>query len=184
MRQQRQQSILATFDGRTKTLSAFHETEPASADTIIKAGKMIVSSFPSVFGKMSDEKVRDWLNCFALSVKFKASQGDVFGNERLRFAVLNCIANKHQYGDIQIADILNYDKRIRLYTYREANNGTDFTKRRTHIYDLKSDGWLFTDDDRESVETAERIAKDLGTWGKTGKEAREIMTANRGEFRL
>lgn len=161
------------------TLSAFNDDTVADAETLMKCCSIIFASYPAVFGRKKKEELNQWVEVFSMAVKFKATQGDVFGNERLMNATLDCIASKHQYGEIQIADILSYKKEIKLYTYTQAKCGLDGTKYRTFLVDTQTNGWWFTDNDTQSIETATRMAKELGTYGKDFMEAKRIMDSKR-----
>ena len=85
-------------------LSLYQDTY-ATPDNIASAIKRLRGAFPKMSGEFFD-------------ILYERIDKNKFTKQRLEDAVNNVLDN-FQYKELNVADIISYDKRVRLYTYAQ-----------------------------------------------------------------
>lgn len=88
---------------------------PASDKAVAESAAMITTAFANIFGKKSDKDIALFTHVFTAAVRYCNMT-----EQQLKDAVMNCICHKHQYGEFQISDVTDFDKRFKLYPYKDV----------------------------------------------------------------
>ena len=75
----------------------------------------IAAAFPTTFYSMDEEGIKNFGLVFKEAVEYVGMTG-----QQLKDAVMNCICHNHQYGQFQISDVTDFDKRFKLYPYKDV----------------------------------------------------------------
>lgn len=89
-----------------------YRDEKATADDVRMAIGKLDAAFPNSF-KTEEEKSR----FYAILTEMVIRQG--LSSKQLSDAIYNCLVNCKTYKQINISDIVGYDKRLKLYGYNE-----------------------------------------------------------------
>lgn len=104
-------------------LVTIYGDENASAADVKESFEKLMYGFPNL-NKLDDKKMAGFLMVFMEAVEYAGMT-----KQQLKDATMHCICNKHQYGDLQITDIVNYTKEVKLHDYKwyteHPNNRTN-----------------------------------------------------------
>lgn len=74
---------------------------------------MITTAFANIFGKKTDRDIALFTHVLEAAVRYCKMT-----DQQLKDAVMECICHKHQYGEFQISDITDFDRRFKFYSYK------------------------------------------------------------------
>ena len=101
--------VRAEQDGNSITT---YRDRKATADDVKMAIGKLDAAFPNSF-RTEEEKNR----FYAILTEMVIRQG--LSSKQLSDAIYNCLVNCKTYKQINISDIVGYDKRLKLYSYNE-----------------------------------------------------------------
>lgn len=100
------------ISGTDSHLASVYTDALATVEDITATYHKLMYAFPNL-RKLTDKQEAGFIEVFAEAVQYAGMT-----KQRLYDSMMNCICHKHQYGDLQIADIIDFDKRFKLYDYK------------------------------------------------------------------
>ena len=98
-------------------------TDPkAEGNDIAEAAIRLTSAYPLIFSKMNDKDIAAFTSTLKDAVEYVGMT-----RQQLRDAVMECICHRHQFGQFQISDITDFDRRIKFYDWKTICDKDGFT---------------------------------------------------------
>lgn len=135
-----------------QSVSIYCDAKAESKD-VVEAFSKLAFAFPNL-DKLTDTRQAGFIKVFDEAVKYSGMT-----KQQLYDATMNCICHRHQYGDLQIADIIDFDVKAKLYTYGWAVGRQGFVRSNLKRTDCTPwEYWWVKAGDLEKVNrVAERI---------------------------
>lgn len=99
------------IDQEGRSLTVYRDRKATADDVKMGIGKLD-AAFPNSF-RTENEKTK----FYAILTEIVIRQG--LSSRQLSDAIYNCLINSKTYKQINVSDIVGYDKRLKLYSYNE-----------------------------------------------------------------
>ena len=92
---------------------SIYTDQSASEKTVQESAAMITTAFANIFGKKTDKDIALFTHVLEAAVRYCKMT-----DQQLKDAVMECICHKRQYGEFQISDITDFDRKFKFYSYK------------------------------------------------------------------